>query len=340
MGCACSKKSLKNVKHLSTVPTPLIRTAASSRTCRKALAQHNGSYNELYTNNQSLFTNLLTAGLPVADRWEAWKAAVHYEDKQETYQYLLNSNTISEFESLIEKDIKRTFPSVEFFDNEERQQGLKRVLLAFANNYPEIGYCQGMNFVAGVLLLVADGDEGETFGVLERVITKFGACGLYIAGFPLLDSFSGIFHRTLLSLDRELEEHLVALDVSDHIWVFKWWFTFYANIFTIQDSVRIFDCIFACGLKFIVNFAISLSSVFRKELMSDDSDSIFLFLSGLREPKVKIDEVLKRSKGIILLEENSNEEDCERLSIDSISVFVVESSGTDIQVQDEKTVNS
>jgi len=34
-----------------------------------------------------------------------------------------------------------------------RQEMLRRVLTAYANMVPEIGYCQGMNFIVGVLLL-------------------------------------------------------------------------------------------------------------------------------------------------------------------------------------------
>lgn len=51
----------------------------------------------------------------------------------------------------IELDVHRTFPSIPFF-REEGQQALRRVLQAFAIFDPEIGYVQGMNFVAGALL--------------------------------------------------------------------------------------------------------------------------------------------------------------------------------------------
>lgn len=37
--------------------------------------------------------------------------------------------------------------------------GLSRVLLAVAYAKPSIGYCQGMNFIAGVLLRVLESEE-------------------------------------------------------------------------------------------------------------------------------------------------------------------------------------
>ena len=57
-------------------------------------------------------------------------------------------------------DVPRTFPDIKSFD-EEQQQRLKRVLNAYAGSNPEIGYCQGMNYVAGLLLLVSDNEALE-----------------------------------------------------------------------------------------------------------------------------------------------------------------------------------
>jgi len=55
------------------------------------------------------------------------------------------------------KDLDRTFPSHPFFQsNGLGWHSLKNVLSAYAAKNPEIGYCQGQNFVVGVLLLMMD----------------------------------------------------------------------------------------------------------------------------------------------------------------------------------------
>jgi len=58
----------------------------------------------------------------------------------------------------IKKDLNRTFNDGKL-KTEEGQEELKRVLLALAYIRPEIGYCQGMNFVAGALLYFAEDEE-------------------------------------------------------------------------------------------------------------------------------------------------------------------------------------
>jgi hypothetical protein len=58
----------------------------------------------------------------------------------------------------INKDINRTFHFGRF-KTEVGQQELKRVLQAIAYVRPEIGYCQGMNFVAAALLFFLSDEE-------------------------------------------------------------------------------------------------------------------------------------------------------------------------------------
>lgn len=50
-------------------------------------------------------------------------------------------------------DLDRTFPTHPFFREADWLEKLRRVLCAFALRNADIGYCQGMNFLAGFLLL-------------------------------------------------------------------------------------------------------------------------------------------------------------------------------------------
>ena len=74
----------------------------------------------------------------------------------------------SPYEGLIGKDIGRSFPNVEMFRDPagEGQQMLARVLKCFSLYDEKIGYCQGLGFVVGPLLMHM-GDK-EAFCVLVR----------------------------------------------------------------------------------------------------------------------------------------------------------------------------
>ena len=49
----------------------------------------------------------------------------------------------------------RTFPSYPYFSQATRvgQQSLERLLHAYAVKDPDVGYCQGLSFVAGMILI-------------------------------------------------------------------------------------------------------------------------------------------------------------------------------------------
>lgn len=76
----------------------------------------------------------------------------------------------SPYEKLIGKDIGRSYPGVDMFRDPdgEGQKMLGKVLNAFSLWDQEIGYCQGLGFVVGPLLMHM-GDK-EAFCVLLRCV--------------------------------------------------------------------------------------------------------------------------------------------------------------------------
>lgn len=63
-------------------------------------------------------------------------------------------------------DADRTFPHIHLFYNKEKAQTmLIRILNAIANHMPDLGYVQGMNFIAASLLLIICNEE-DTFFIM------------------------------------------------------------------------------------------------------------------------------------------------------------------------------
>jgi hypothetical protein len=77
----------------------------------------------------------------------------------------------------IRKDIQRTFHDEEFkrIDGEEK---LSRILEAISFFIDEIGYVQGMNFIAGALLVLFKNEE-EVFFVFYVFLKKYDLIHLY-----------------------------------------------------------------------------------------------------------------------------------------------------------------
>ncbi len=56
---------------------------------------------------------------------------------------------------------------------------LERILMGLAYIYPEIGYCQGMNFIGGVLLFVME-DEELAFWLFATIIRQMEMLPLFM----------------------------------------------------------------------------------------------------------------------------------------------------------------
>ncbi|KAG2242411.1 hypothetical protein Bca52824_095744 [Brassica carinata] len=69
---------------------------------------------------------------------------------------------VEKWKGQIEKDLPRTFPGHPALDDDGRN-ALRRLLTAYARHNPSVGYCQAMNFFAGLLLLMMP--EENAFGM-------------------------------------------------------------------------------------------------------------------------------------------------------------------------------
>ncbi|OZJ03981.1 hypothetical protein BZG36_04047, partial [Bifiguratus adelaidae] len=103
-----------------------------------------------------LLTKHLQAGVPPELRgllWQLFSRSKESPELEFLYTELLKEDT--PFKGMILRDVGRTFPHVEYFKESEGrgQTAMANLLKAYALLDNEVGYCQGLAFIAGVLLL-------------------------------------------------------------------------------------------------------------------------------------------------------------------------------------------
>lgn len=64
----------------------------------------------------------------------------------------------SPYQTQIECDLYRTFPTDPFFKEETNITKLRNVLLAYSHRNISVGYCQGFNFIVGKLLKIFENE--------------------------------------------------------------------------------------------------------------------------------------------------------------------------------------
>lgn len=122
---------------------------------------------------------MLSIGIPAQLRGKLWRIFSNSEQDSDVieseYQNLLQET--SPHEKLIRRDLSRTFPTLDYFKEKdgEGQEMLFNVIKAYSLFDKNVGYCQGLHFVVGCLLLNAStyisGDK-LLFMQYDRCLTK------------------------------------------------------------------------------------------------------------------------------------------------------------------------
>lgn len=110
--------------------------------------------------------HLVRMGVPEALRGNVWQRLANVENKtdiRDLYRVLLTKDT--KCEDVIQRDINRTFPAHKVFRETggTGQDSLFKVSKAYAVYDQEVGYCQGLSFVAATLLLHVSKTERKCF---------------------------------------------------------------------------------------------------------------------------------------------------------------------------------
>jgi len=126
------------------------------------------NYQETATRLPTLLTNKIRKGIPPPLRGVVWQSMSGAMDPALVEEYERLSGESSPYEPIIGKDLARTFPGVDMFrdPNGDGQRMLGRVLKCFSLYDPKIGYCQGLAFLVGPLLMHMP--DKQAFCVLVR----------------------------------------------------------------------------------------------------------------------------------------------------------------------------
>ena len=119
------------------------------------------------------FVAAVRNGIPNQHRAEAWLllsgAWARMEAQPQLYPRLVVAGAPQRLKEMVDLDVPRTFPGHARVASEAFMGRMRRVLLAYAVRNPEVGYCQGMNFVCAAILLFVD-DEAAAFWLLSHVV--------------------------------------------------------------------------------------------------------------------------------------------------------------------------
>eukprot|EP00931_Biecheleriopsis_adriatica_P068446 TRINITY_DN42399_c0_g1_i2.p1 TRINITY_DN42399_c0_g1~~TRINITY_DN42399_c0_g1_i2.p1 ORF type:complete len:422 (+),score=89.22 TRINITY_DN42399_c0_g1_i2:449-1714(+) len=155
----------------------------------------------------------------------------------------------------------------------------RALLLKYAAEDPQVGYCQGMNMVAA-LFSIATRSQQEAQDRFRAFTKKLR--GLWLPGFPLLQEGMGLFTR--LARTRPWFQHLCRNGVGPEMYLPRAWLSVFASWLQLPTRVLLLRQLENEGLSGLLAVSLALLDHAGPSLLDlgDDEDDILIALEGLR----------------------------------------------------------
>lgn len=216
----------------------------------------------------TLTSNKIRGGVPPMFREHVWPSIARARDPFLHSEYQRLSVEPSPYDTLIGKDVGRSFPNVDMFREKDGQgqRMLGNVLKAFSLYDEKIGYCQGLGFVVGPLLMHMG--EPEAFCILVRLMEHYDLRSCYLPDLSGLHLRIYQFQQLLTRHLPDLAAHLDTLKIEP-LYVSQWFLSFFAVTCPLPMLLRIYDVILSEGAtETLMRVALSLMQRNQKKLMS------------------------------------------------------------------------
>ncbi|XP_064639427.1 growth hormone-regulated TBC protein 1-A-like isoform X2 [Lineus longissimus] len=232
-------------------------------------------------------------GIPNEHRPMVWMCVSGAQERMEAnpdlFQKLLSGPKDQQLMETIQMDLYRTFPENIFFkdlkDPKSLRGHLQNVLVAFGHHNKSIGYCQGLNFIAALMLLVVR-DDHKVFWLLDTIVTNI-----------LPDYYA----RDMVGLktDQEVLGELIKLKVPNvhakitgegihwSLICTKWFICLFADVLPVESVLRIWDSLLFEGSKVLFRISLTLVKLHEEKLLKcKNFPEITEIFKGMTQDKI------------------------------------------------------
>eukprot|EP00826_Nyctotherus_ovalis_P020843 TRINITY_DN16616_c0_g1_i13.p1 TRINITY_DN16616_c0_g1~~TRINITY_DN16616_c0_g1_i13.p1 ORF type:complete len:901 (-),score=264.27 TRINITY_DN16616_c0_g1_i13:104-2806(-) len=231
----------------------------------------------------------LNTEVTLSQRLQIWEQVINVKEFDCSYDEVkekVRSSSLSPSKSirdLIAMDVLRSIPHNKALDHDS----LVNILLAYAIHNKQVEYCQGMNFIAGYLLLLFQ-DESKAFRFLACLIEKHQMSDLFSQGVPLLK-------RHLYKLDRlvhihcpEVSEYFRNNNLNSSLFASAWFITLFS--YSVQETteavpplmlLKLWDAFLLTGWKALFKMGIYIIREAEATIFGSKFEEVMMTLSML-----------------------------------------------------------
>ncbi|XP_042267278.1 rab GTPase-activating protein 1 [Thunnus maccoyii] len=177
-------------------------------------------------------------------------------------------------------DLQRSFPTHRSLMGEspeaiEGQANLFRVLIAYAKYNPQVGYSQGMSYIAAVLLMQLG--EEEAFWALTALLDKPKYLAeLFELTLTKIQHQVKVFDQFLKHRKPKLYQHLESVGVLSVHFVMPWFLTLFTSLPCWDSVLAVWDLIILHGLSSVFRTALTIIELLEPRLMDLNDEGAVL----------------------------------------------------------------
>ena len=193
--------------------------------------------------------------------------------------------------NLIDVDLPRTFPQLKLFDSSGPFHAkLKEVLETYACYRPDLGYVQGMSYIAALLCLYMS-DTYQAFCCLANVMIDDNSH--FFAFFNLSrtlsnqknrpDAYYEIFNVALSEHSKSVHKKMLKLKengLDPSVYLFNWLQTAYLRVLPMNVTSRVWDLFLIDGTPFLFRVGVALLVVFKQYLLGEEFEDCAKLLTN------------------------------------------------------------
>lgn len=231
---------------------------ASARRATDAWTEYGAGWLPSRGDDEAFMSLVESRGCPPARRLEAWAAwARKFQDAESPL--LMDGGGDAALETQISKDVTRTLRGTPYFRDGDGATYLAAFLRTRAAEDADVGYVQGMNYVAAFSLLVARGDADAdknptptTERDAARAYAAFraltGLCrGYYVEGFPVLHRDVSVFAELLRTHLPDVAAYLTKVRAEPMTYAPRFLMALFLHMLPGHVVARLLDCVLAAA---------------------------------------------------------------------------------------------
>lgn len=177
---------------------------------------------------------------------------------------------------LISVDLPRTSSNTQLLNSDdnqsqatikEKKMKMKEALEAYVCYRPDLGYVQGMSYLAQVFASIDQYEAYDVFLCMANVLNRECLRTFYSMNREQLDVYFSLFNLYFKEHNLPLYNHFKEIGIEVELFLLEWILTLFSQVLQANVCYKVWDCLLASGDSFLFRVSIAILQVLSPHLL-------------------------------------------------------------------------